>query len=295
MASNVVSEDSCFTTPGSIPSNENNLPQTLCSSPDIHTLAKPLGRSTVVSLIEGMMGQILKELRAIKLSQEKARKETKNQLSRLNAHLTHLSTQVSQAERRVSDLKVVKKQEESAISQVQSELEELQFKLDELENRSRRSNLRFIGVPEETSSVTKIVTDLIYKCILPEKATTKEDLSIMLVHRVPSNRVSNSNFSCTILVNVGDYRIKEQILSQTIRMRNFNSGDNFSFQVFSDMSIAAAHQRHEFVGLIDDFKRLRVPAGILQLAILKMLHKGQAHIFQDVQDAKNFLAVLKKQ
>ncbi|XP_069071453.1 THAP domain-containing protein 1 B-like isoform X2 [Pleurodeles waltl] len=34
-------------------------------------------------------------------------------------------------------------------NQTQSELEELQCKLDKVENRSRRSNLRFIGIPEE--------------------------------------------------------------------------------------------------------------------------------------------------
>ncbi|KAJ1128732.1 hypothetical protein NDU88_007107 [Pleurodeles waltl] len=65
---------------------------------------------------------------------------------------------------------------------VRRELVELQFKLDEMENRSQRSNLRFIEVPEEieaSSSVTRIVADLIYTFILPEKATSKEDLSIM--------------------------------------------------------------------------------------------------------------------
>ncbi|KAJ1171741.1 hypothetical protein NDU88_003599 [Pleurodeles waltl] len=215
--------------------------------------------------MKSMMCQIIEELRAIKLSQEEERKETKYQLSQLNAHLTYLYTQVSQAEQRVSDLEDGKKQQESAISQVQSELEEVQFKLNEMENRSRCSNLRFIGVPQEiesSSSMTKIVTDLIYKCILPEKAMTKDDLSIMRVHRVPSKRASNSNFTLTVLVNFGDCRIKKQILSQAKRTRNFNSGDNFRFRVFLDVSIAAAHQWHEFVGLTDDFKRLGSPLAL---------------------------------
>ncbi|KAJ1157086.1 hypothetical protein NDU88_009801 [Pleurodeles waltl] len=223
--------------------------------------------------MEGMMGQILEELWAIKQYQEEVRKDTKDQLSQLNTHLIHLSTRVSQAEHRVSDLEDGKKQQESVTSQIQSELEELQFKLDEMENRSRCSNLRLIRIPEEiesSSSVTMGVADLIYKCTMPEKATTKEDLSIMRAHMVPSKCASNSKYPCTILVNFGDYRNKEQIISQPIRRRNFNTGDNFSFRVFSDMSIADVHQRHEFVGLRDDLKRLGVPAGIVQLAKLKV-------------------------
>ncbi|KAJ1206887.1 hypothetical protein NDU88_002280 [Pleurodeles waltl] len=137
--------------------------------------------------MEGMMGQILEETRAIKLSHEEARKETKDQFNQLNAHLTLLSALVAQTEQRVSDLENCKKQ--SVIFRVESELEELHFKLNDIENRSRCSNLRFIGVPEEiesSSSVTTIVTDLIYGCILLDKATTYEDLSIMRAYRVPS-------------------------------------------------------------------------------------------------------------
>ncbi|KAJ1152166.1 hypothetical protein NDU88_004943 [Pleurodeles waltl] len=60
----------------------------------------------------GMMGQIPVELRAIKLSQEEAPKETKDQLSQLNTHLIHLSTRVSQVEQRISDLEDVENEAE---------------------------------------------------------------------------------------------------------------------------------------------------------------------------------------
>ncbi|KAJ1088490.1 hypothetical protein NDU88_001647 [Pleurodeles waltl] len=147
---------------------------------------------------------------------------------------------------------------------------------------------------EAASSITKVVSDLICKCILPDKAKTEADISIMRVHRVPFTRSINSKYPRTILVHFGNYRIKEQILSQAITKRNFESGDAFSFRVLSDMSVAADHRRPKFVGLIDDFKVLGAPASIVQLAKLKVLHQGQAHVYQRVQDAKNVLAFLKK-
>ncbi|KAJ1105377.1 hypothetical protein NDU88_002783 [Pleurodeles waltl] len=61
------------------------------------------------------------------------------------------------------------------------------------------------------------------------------------------------------------------------------------------MSVAAAHQRRKFVGLIDDFKRLGAPASIVQFAKLKVFNEGQAKVFLNVQEARKFLELLKKQ
>ncbi|KAJ1105119.1 hypothetical protein NDU88_002527 [Pleurodeles waltl] len=189
-----------------------------------------------------MLGQVLEELRAIKLSQKEARKENQ-QLKQLNANLTLLSIGVTQVEQSVSHLEDAKNRQVSARSQIQAEPEELQLKLDEQENRSRRSNLRFTGVPEETEtalSVTKVIFDLIYKCILPKKAGTKDDLSIMPAHRVPAKRITNFKYPFTILVIFVDYRIKEQILSKAKGAKKFNFDNSFSFWIFSDMLVSAA-------------------------------------------------------
>ncbi|KAJ1138418.1 hypothetical protein NDU88_004804 [Pleurodeles waltl] len=197
-------------------------------------------------------------------------------------------------EQRVSNLEVAENQIESTTSQIQSELEDLQLKLDEVENRSRCSNLRFVGVPEgieAASLVANIVSELIYKVVLPDKDKMGGDLTIMRAHRVPFTHPVNSKYPHTILVNFGDFRIKEQILSQARKEREFKSDDQFTFHIFPDMLVAAAHRCHEFVGLIDSFKRLGAPAGIVQLDKLKC----QAKVLQNVQDATNFLELLKKQ
>ncbi|KAJ1151986.1 hypothetical protein NDU88_004765 [Pleurodeles waltl] len=201
-------------------------------------------------------------------------------------------------EQRVSVLEDLEMQMESTTSRIQSELEDLQLKLDEAENRSQRSNLRFVGVTEDieaASLVAKVVSQLIYKAVLLDRDITGGDRSIMRAHRVPFTRPANSKYPCTILVNFGDYRIKEKILSQARRVREFKSDDRFPFCVFSDMSVATAHQRRKFVGLIDSFKRLGAPAGIVQLAKLKVFHEGQAKVFQNVKEARNFLELLKTQ
>ncbi|KAJ1204010.1 hypothetical protein NDU88_007791 [Pleurodeles waltl] len=147
--------------------------------------------TNITATMEEVMGQILMELRAIKVSQEETRWETKDRLTQLNTHLTLLLTRVSQVEQRFSYLEDIKNQVESTTSQVQSELENLQMKLDEMENRSQRSNLKFVGVPESGSLVTKVVSKLICKSILRDLAKSEGDLSIMRAHRVPFVRPTN--------------------------------------------------------------------------------------------------------
>ncbi|KAJ1200863.1 hypothetical protein NDU88_004684 [Pleurodeles waltl] len=190
-----------------------------------------------------MLTQILGELHAMKVSQEEANRKIDYQLGQLNTNLAQLSAGASQAKQRVSDWEDAETRHGSAIAQMQTELEELQLKLDDIENRSRCSNLRFTGIPEEfkaTSSATKVISDLIYKYILPEKATFNIDLSIMWTHRVPTVKVPTAKYPCTILVNFGDFRIKEQVLSQAFKTKVFCTTENFSFCAFPDMSISAA-------------------------------------------------------
>ncbi|KAJ1130176.1 hypothetical protein NDU88_008532 [Pleurodeles waltl] len=110
-ASNAIAEDACCTPLDSLPFKANTVSQTLCSPPHTHMSISPLGRAIAISPMEGMMGQILEELQAIKLSHEEACKETKDQFSQLNAHLTLLSAGVVQTEQRVSDLADGKKEQ----------------------------------------------------------------------------------------------------------------------------------------------------------------------------------------
>ncbi|KAJ1104617.1 hypothetical protein NDU88_002027 [Pleurodeles waltl] len=126
--------------------SENLGTNTLLSAPS--SLQNPLitvnteGTTNITATMEELMGQILVELRAIKVSQEESCRETKEQLNQRNTHLTLLSTRVSQVEQRVSDLEDTNNQVETTTSRVQSELEDLQNKLEEMEHRSRHSNLR---------------------------------------------------------------------------------------------------------------------------------------------------------
>ncbi|KAJ1202294.1 hypothetical protein NDU88_006094 [Pleurodeles waltl] len=154
----------------------------------IAPLAKPVISTSSKTLenppVEDMLNHILKKLPDLKISQEEAHIRTNEQLAQINASMLHLSSHLFQAEQRVSDLEDAKSKRETGTSQIQVELEEIQLKRDKAENRSRRPNLTFVRIPEDyeaTSTVTKVISDLIYRHILPDRATASAGLTIIRV------------------------------------------------------------------------------------------------------------------
>ncbi|KAJ1155944.1 hypothetical protein NDU88_008669 [Pleurodeles waltl] len=146
LALNSGTEGPCVEVPASSGVNSNlNTWSPPGSSSNLLNSAYVISGTKGSSAVEESISQILVELRAINLSQEEARRETKDQFTQLNTHLTLLSSRVSQVEKRVSDLEDAENRIESTTSRIQYELAHLQLKLDKAENWSWRSNLRFVG------------------------------------------------------------------------------------------------------------------------------------------------------
>ncbi|KAJ1208818.1 hypothetical protein NDU88_004201 [Pleurodeles waltl] len=82
------------------------------------------------------------------ISQEDTHKKKDEQLSQIKANIQLLTSRVAEVEQRVCDLDDSKHFLQCAITKLPFELTELQMKLDEVENRYRRCNLRFMGIPD---------------------------------------------------------------------------------------------------------------------------------------------------
>ncbi|KAJ1151538.1 hypothetical protein NDU88_004318 [Pleurodeles waltl] len=97
---------------------------------------------------ETLLLQIRSELKAFKLSQEKANRWAEAQLSLINSNMQQMSTRVKEVKHWVSDLENGGSHMEASILRYQAELTDLQIQVDDAENRSHRSNLRFTGITE---------------------------------------------------------------------------------------------------------------------------------------------------
>ncbi|KAJ1207428.1 hypothetical protein NDU88_002819 [Pleurodeles waltl] len=163
-------------------------PATPAERPVASIASRPPEHFSEAPSVEVILNQSLKELQDLKVSQTEAHRKTNKQLGQINTSILHLSTHVSQVEQRISDSEDSNNKHEIEISRIKTELKKLQLKLEEAENRSESSNLRFLGISQDYeagSTVTKVVSDLIYKNIFPEKTVANTDLTIMQVHRAP--------------------------------------------------------------------------------------------------------------
>ncbi|KAJ1179031.1 hypothetical protein NDU88_004270 [Pleurodeles waltl] len=222
----------------------------------------------------------------------RANRKTEAQLGLTIINLQQLNTRVKEVEQWVSNLEDGGLHMESSIRKYQAELANLQIWVDDAENRSRPSNLRFTRIPEGRENghtVIKLFSDLIIQYVLTEAADSKTDLTITRAHRVPTVQPPSAKYLQTIVVNFGDYCIKERILSLAIKSRAYSTPGDYSFKIFSDMSALAARRHREFKELIPDFQIVGEPAHLVQQSKLKVPFKVQANIFHTVEAAKGLL------
>ncbi|KAJ1156486.1 hypothetical protein NDU88_009205 [Pleurodeles waltl] len=114
-------------------------------------------------------------------------------------------------------------------------------------------------------------------------------LTIMRAHRFPVVQPPNPKYPRTILVNFGDFRIKEQILQQAIKTKTFQIPGDYAFKIFSDMSVVAAHWRRELKGMILAFQKAGAQAGLVQQSKLKVFFQGRTNFIYTVDAAKSLL------
>ncbi|KAJ1084105.1 hypothetical protein NDU88_004259 [Pleurodeles waltl] len=112
----------------------------------------------------------------------------------------------------------------------------------------------------------------IQRHVLLEPTDKQVDRTIMRAQWVPAIQSSNSKYPRTILVNFGDFRIKERILQQAIKSKIHQIPGDYALKIFSDMSVV--HRRRELKALIPAFQKAGAQAGLVQQSKLKVFFSG---------------------
>lgn len=88
-------------------------------------------------------------------------------LEKIRGDMTVLTNQIGEAEQRISDVEDAHMGQQSRIQMLEKSLITMTEKLEDLENRSRRNNLRIVGLPEsiKTAEIYKICTQDLPKAL----------------------------------------------------------------------------------------------------------------------------------
>lgn len=181
--------------------------------------------STDESTLLKSLTELSKEIKDLKQDIKKDLSEFKNEVkttmkadfSEFKAdvlrEIQNQNATIAEAQTRIVDL-------ESACSELKETLittvklnREMRDKIDDLESRSRRNNLRIYGIPEDTEgkSVMDFVKDLLKSQLdLPAEL----DLQIQRAHRALRPKPTTNATARSIIVNFLQFQIKELVLKK---------------------------------------------------------------------------------
>lgn len=158
------------------------------------------------------------------------------------AKVSILVSRLDEMERRVEYLETVEKGWQANPPASKKDVDSIWEKLEDMENRTRRNNVRFIGFPEEVEGrdVIKFVED-----IIPELLGIDGKLEIERAHRVPTQSALSGGRPRPILAKFLRSSDRDMVL-RAARTKGKVSWDNNNIMLFPDYSRSTMVKRDMF-------------------------------------------------
>ncbi|CAH2284447.1 Hypothetical predicted protein [Pelobates cultripes] len=139
--------------------------------------------------------------------------ELNRQIQSLKADLEALSHRTDHAEAKLTKLADTTSSHSQDITYLHGKLAALEEEIEDLNNRSRRNNIRVRGLPETVTNdqLQASLTDL-FNTLLPE--ATQHDLAMDRAHRALRPLALNPDTPRDVIVRMHRFPIKEQLVRQ---------------------------------------------------------------------------------
>lgn len=204
------------------------------------------------------------------------------QVSSLDGRLTQAEALTGENFEKIAEM-------EAIIKTLQQQCTKLQDKVDDLENRSRRSNLRIINVPEgceKGRDPAKFVAELLME--VTGSAVFSSPPEIERAHRVLRRSEDSDNIvkPRAFIVKFLRFQEKEKLLRWAR-----NNGITYreaELRIYPDMSAELAKRRASFNGIKSSLYRKGVKFQLRHPARLYVFFQAQDYYFDSPQDAKAF-------
>ncbi|KAJ1152823.1 hypothetical protein NDU88_005598 [Pleurodeles waltl] len=167
------------------------------------------------------------------------------------------------------------------------ELLYLRSKLTDLEDRSRRNNVRFLGFPEgiEGTDILSYLRDTLPK--LADK-TFDPPLEFQRAHRLGLKRQNGKDRPRPIIACFLRHGQARQLLQLSRRQGPLQLGP-LEIRLSADFSKETADRRRAFLSLRPRLRHLDVKFGLFEPARMWITKNGESQTFYDPEDLKSFL------
>lgn len=238
--------------------------------------------ANILAAIHLMRADFSTQLREVVSSNQ----EIKEAIGAFSERLTTAESRISKAEDDISGLTGKEKS-------LQKKVQELTLKLDDLENRHRRSNLRLIGLPEKTEGGDAVA---FLQTWLPEVLgpdTFPRPVVIERAHRLPGRR-DPSGPPRTLIMKFLNYQDKVRVMSAA-RKKGKVMYREHQIMFFPDLSVEVQKQRCQYNDVKLKLRALHLDFGLIFPAKMKIFHKGSRHQFNTPEEVEAFIQQIRQQ
>uniref|UniRef100_H3A1Z4 L1 transposable element RRM domain-containing protein n=1 Tax=Latimeria chalumnae TaxID=7897 RepID=H3A1Z4_LATCH len=199
-----------------------------------------------------------------------------------------LGARIMEAENRISKIEDRELGTEQNCNYLKQHLTTALERIEDLENRSRRNNLRILGFPEgvEDGNPVKFLRE-----ILPELLDLEEGqlLEIERAHHTLATRPMPEQHPRAFIVKFLCYPTRELFL-HLARNKSQIKWKDHRISLFPDWSRDLQQKRQCFWEVRRSLREKNIKYGLFYPAILKVTHNGETLSFTDPSEVKKFLA-----
>lgn len=163
----------------------------------------------------------------------------------------------------------------------------MQAKIADLEDRSRRNNLKLRGVPEDVqpNQLPHFAKNL-FLAVLPSLSSA--DLTIDRIHRVPKPSFLPAETPRDVLMRIHFFQVKESILS-AFRQRNDLPPQAANLQVLPDLSQFTLQRRRNLSSITKALRNHKIIYRWKYPAKLEISHNGSKHFLSSLEEGIRLL------
>ncbi len=201
--------------------------------------------------------------------------------------LEALATAAKQTRDRVDSVQAAAREDRRTVTDLRNQLE----KMTDIEDRSRRNNVKLVGLPEgaEGSDVAGFLRVNLSKWIPSLKGC---NIEIDQAHRVYDRR-KNSDRPRTLIFRVLRWHDRSEILKGARQAYPVKcTQDNVTLLFFPDFSPATAARRKSLVPVLRTMTALGPQPFLAYPAVIKLWHGGEQRSFDSLRKAEDFISSL---
>lgn len=231
--------------------------------------------------------EILNAIRSLKKDFGQQSADMLEAINGIKGDLLSQSRRIGETEERISHAEEDVTTLQQKVKQLEGTTEMLRNKIQDQEDRARRSNLRLIGLPEKTEGpdmcsflenwLPKLLGDTLTPSPVIERA-----------HRVGQVNISRSSAPRPIVITFLNYKDRENTLKAARRQREVRYNDR-RVSFFPDLSTETRQRQRLFDGVKAKLRALNIRYGLLYPAHLVITHDGRRRVFTSVSEAEDFL------